>query len=44
MELLALICVPLLTVASLPLLARLESGLERATLADAVEVVPPTGR
>ncbi|HEY0359281.1 MAG TPA: hypothetical protein VGD11_11915 [Mycobacteriales bacterium] len=44
MQLLALMCVPLLTVASLPLLARLENGLEPAELADAVEVVPPSGR
>jgi hypothetical protein len=44
MELLAMLCVPLLTIASLPLLARLESRLEPAALADAVEVVTPSGR
>ena len=41
---LALMCVPLLTIASLPLLARLENALERAELADSVEVAPPYGR
>jgi hypothetical protein len=44
MQMLALICVPLLTIAALPLLARLEDGLEPAELADAVEAVPPSGR
>jgi hypothetical protein len=43
MQLLALMCVPLLTVASLPLLARLENGLEPVEPADPVETAPPCG-
>jgi hypothetical protein len=43
MQLLALLSVLLLTIASLPLLKRLEDGLEPATVPESAEL-PPRGR
>jgi hypothetical protein len=44
MRLLALLSVPLLTIASLPPLKRLEDGLDAVAVPEVMEPAPPSGR